>query len=95
MFKQVNENNSQFHFPIINKLFYKDKKGKVDMIDRIKNNLKNEYSEKIKEINIFTDKEAIGKEILDKLNDQFELEKLLEMANEIREKRRKEANYEI
>ena len=95
MFKQVNENNSQFHFPIINKLFYKDKKGKVDMIDRIKNNLKNEYSEKIKEKNIFMDKETIGKEILNKLNDQFELEKLLEMANEIREKRRKEANYEI
>ena len=96
MFKQVNENNSQFHFPIINKLFYKDKKGKVDMIDRIKNNLKNEYSEKIKGKNINNiDKEIIGKEILNKLNDQYELEKLLEMANDIREKRRKEANYEI
>ena len=95
VFKQVNENNSQFHFPIINKLFYKDQKGKIDMIDRIKNNLKNVYSEKIKEQNNFIDKEMIGKEILNKLNDQYELEKLMEMAKDIREKRRKEANYEI
>ena len=94
MFKQVNENNSQFHFPLINKLFYKDKKGKIDMIDRIKFNLKQEYSEKIKEKKISKDKEMIGHEILNKLNNQYELEKLLEMADEIREKRRKEANYE-
>ena len=49
MFKQVNENNSQFHFPLINKFFYQDEKGKIDMIDRIKFSLKQEYSEKLKE----------------------------------------------
>ena len=95
MFKQVNENNSQFHFPIINKLFYKDKKGKIDMIDRIKNNLKHEYSEKLKNKRVYKNKEMIGHEILNKLNDQYYLEKLLEMADTIRERRRKEANYEI
>ena len=95
IFKQINENNSQFHFPIINKLFYKDKKGKIDMIDRIKHNLKKEYSEKINDKTVYRNKETIGQEILNKLNDQYEFEKLLEMAHKIRERRRKEANYEM
>ena len=95
IFKQINENNSQFHFPIINKLFYKDKKWKIDMIDRIKNNLKKEYSEKINDKTVYRNKETIGQEILNKLNDQYEFEKLLDMAHKIRERRRKEANYEM
>ena len=94
MFKQVNENNSQFHFPLINKFFYQDEKGKIDMIDRIKFSLKQEYSEKLKEKKM--NKRTIdGHEIINKLNDQYELEKLLEIAEMLKEKRRKEANFEI
>ena len=95
MFQHINENNSQFHFPIINRLLYKDKKGKIDMIDRIKFNLKNEYIEKLKERKINRKIEINGKNILNKLNDQYHLEKLLEMADFIKEQRRKEDNYEI
>ncbi len=64
------------------------------MIERIKFNLKQEYLEKKKGKKINKDKEIIGHEILNKLNDQYELEKLLEIAEIIRERRRKEANYE-
>lgn len=95
-FQELNENSSQFHFPIINKLFYKDKKGKCDMIDRIKFNLKQEYCEKLKQKkNNRKKKEINGDEIIHKLNDQFELEKLLDMVEMIKENRRKEQNYEI
>ena len=95
-FQELNENSSQFHFPIINKLFYKDKKGKCDMIDRIKYYLKQEYYEKLKEKkNNRKKKEINGVEIIHKLNDQFELEKLLEMIEMIKANRRKEQNYEI
>ena len=95
-FQELNENSSQFHFPIINKLFYKDKKGKCDMIDRIKFYLKQEYYEKLKEKkNNRKKKEINGVEIIHKLNDQFELEKLLEMIEMIKQNRRKEQNYEI
>ena len=94
MFKQINENNSQFHFPLINKIFYQDKKGKIDMIDRIKFSLKHEYSEKLKEKKM--NRRAVdGHEIINKLNDQYELEKLFEIAEILREKRRKEASYDI
>ena len=47
MFKEWNEATSLFHFPLINKVIYKNKKN-CDNIDKIKSNLKKEYSHKLK-----------------------------------------------
>ena len=93
VFKDLNENNSQFHFPLINKIFYKKERGECDMIDRIKYNLKHEYSEKLKQKKIDRKNSIDGREIINKLNDQYTLEKLFELSEMYKKKRRQEEQY--
>jgi len=93
VFKELSENNSQFHFPLINKIFYKKEKGECDMIDRIKYNLKHEYSEKLKQKKIDRKNSIDGREIINKLNDQYALEKLFELSEMFKKKRRQEEQY--
>ena len=93
VFKELSENNSQFHFPLINKIFYKNEKGECDMIDRIKYNLKHEYSEKLKQKKIDRKNSINGREIINKLNDQYALEKLFELSEMFKKKRRQEEQY--
>ena len=93
VFKELSENNSQFHFPLINKIFYKKEKGECDMIDRIKYNLKHEYSEKLKQKKIERKNSIDGREIINKLNDQYALEKLFELSEMYKKKRRQEQQY--
>ena len=93
VFKDLSENNSQFHFPLINKIFYKNEKGECDMIDRIKYNLKHEYSERLKQKKIDRKNSIDGKEIINRLNDQYALEKLFELSEMFKKKRRQEEQY--
>ena len=85
VFKELSENNSQFHFPLINKIFYKKEKGECDMIDRIKYNLKQKKIDRKNSID--------GREIINKLNDQYALEKLFELSEMFKKKRRQEEQY--
>ena len=89
MLNRVNENNSQFHFPIINKMLNKDKRGGCVLIDRIKYSLRHEYSEKLKQKKKNKYKEIDGYEIINKLNDQYTLEKIFELIEMIKKKEKK------
>jgi hypothetical protein len=93
VFKELNKNNSQFHFPLINKIFYKKEKGECDMIDRIKYSLKHEYSERLKQKKIDRKNSIDGKDIINRLNDQYALEKLFELSEMFKKKRRQEEQY--
>ena len=63
------------------------------MIDRIKYNLKHEYSEKLKQKKIDRKNSIDGREIINKLNDQYTLEKLFELSEMYKKKRRQEEQY--
>ena len=94
MFKEWNEATSLFHFPLINKVIYKNKKN-CDNIDKIKSNLKKEYSHKLKRNRKEYTRKIDGKKIMMKLNDRYEIERLREYSEDLREKQRKREKFEI
>ena len=94
MFKEWNEATSLCHFPLINKIIYKSNLN-LDGIDKIKSNLKEEYINKLKKNKPEYIRKIDGKRIMQKLNDKFEIEKLKEMAIDLREKQRKREQFEV
>ena len=94
MFKEWNEATSLYHFPLINKIIYKSNLN-LDGIDKIKSNLKEEYINKLKKNKPEYIRKIDGKRIMQKLNDKFEIEKLKEMAIDLREKQRKREQFEV
>jgi hypothetical protein len=94
MFKEWNEATSLYHFPLINKIIYKSNLN-LDGIDKIKSNLKEEYINKLKKNKSEYIRKIDGKRIMQKLNDKFEIEKLKEMAIDLREKQRKREQFEV
>ena len=93
LYKEWNEATSLYHFPLINKVIYKNKNN-FDEIDRIKSNLRNEYTNKIKRNRIEYTRKIDGKKIIKKLNDKYELERLREYSEELKEKQRQKENFE-
>jgi hypothetical protein len=93
IFKEWNEATSLFHFPLINKVIYKSQE-KSDDIDRIKSNLRKEYVDKLKRNRIEFRRGVDGKKIMKKLNDKYELERLIDYAEELKEKQRKKEQFQ-
>ena len=93
LYKEWNEVTSLFHFPLINKVIYKNKKN-FDNIDKIKTNLKKEYSNKVQRNRREYTRKIDGKRIIKKLNDRYQIERLKEFSEELREKQRKEEQFE-
>ena len=93
LYKEWNAATGYFHFPLINKVVYKNKKNSDD-IDRIKANLRKEYTNKLKRNRMEYTRRIDGKRIMKKLNDRYELERLIEYSNELKEKQRKKDQFE-
>ena len=94
LYKVWNEATSLFHFPIINNIIYENKRN-FDGIDKIKANLKEEYLNKLKKNKKEKKKKIDGDIIMQKLNEKFIIEKLKDMANDLREKQRKKEQFEV
>ena len=93
LYKEWNEINGLFHFPLINRVIYKNKKNQ-DNIDIIKSNLRKEYIVKLKRNRKEYSRKIDGKKIIKKLNDRFEIERLIEYSEDLREKQRKKEQLE-
>jgi hypothetical protein len=97
LYKEWNEATSLFHFPLINRVIYKSQK-KSDDIDEIKANLRKEYKDKVRRNRQESKRKIDGKRIIKKLNDKYEIARLIEYLNKLKEKQRKNdkfENYEI
>ena len=94
LFKVWNKPTSLFHFPLINNVIYENKRN-FDGIDEIKANLKEEYLNKLKENKTEKKKKIDGKKIMQKLNDKYFIEKLKDMAYDIKKKQREKEQFEI
>ena len=78
---------------MINRVIYKNKKNQ-DNIDIIKSNLRKEYIDKLKRNRKEYSRKIDGKKIIKKLNDRFEIERLIEYSEDLREKQRKKEQLE-
>ena len=94
MFKEWNAATSLYHFPLINRTIYKNKQN-FDEIERIKSNLKREYTNKVKRNRQENTRKIDGKRIIDKLNDKYVLERLREFSEDLKEKQRKKEQFEV
>ena len=94
LYKEWNETNSLFHFPIINRAIYKNEK-QTDDIDIIKTNLRKQYRDKAKRNRQEYIRKIDGKRIIKKLNDKFEIERLKEYSNKLKEKQRINDQFEV
>ena len=94
LYKEWNETNSLFHFPIINRAIYKNEK-QTDDIDIIKTNLRKQYKDKVKRNRQEYIRKIDGKRIIKKLNDKFEIERLKEYSNKLKEKQRINDQFEV
>ena len=94
IFREWNAATSLYHFPLINKVIYKNKQN-FDDIEKIKTNLKREYSNKLKRNRQEYTRKIDGKRIMKKLNDKFELERLREYSEDLREKQIKKEQFEV
>ena len=94
MFREWNAATSLYHFPLINKVIYKNKKN-IDDIEKIKTNLKREYSSKLKRNRQEYTRKIDGKRIMKKINDRLELERLREYSEDLRERQRKREQFEV
>ena len=93
LYKEWNAATGFYHFPLINRVVYKNKKNSDD-IDKIKSNLRKEYTNKVKRNRMEYTRRIDGKRIIKKLNDRYELERLIEYSNELKEKQRKKEQFE-
>ena len=94
LYKVWNAATSLFHFPLINNIIYENNKN-LDGIDKIKTNLKEEYLNKLKRNKKGKIKKIDGKIILKTLKDKYIIEKLKDIANNLREKQRKKEQFEV
>ena len=94
LYKVWNEATSLFHFPLINNVIYENKRN-FDGIDKIKADLKEEYLNKLKKNKKQKKKKIDGKIIMEKLHDKFFIEKLKDIAFDLKEKQRKKEQFEV
>ena len=85
---------SLFHFPLINNVIYENKRN-FDGIDKIKADLKEEYLNKLKKNKKQKKQKIDGKIIMEKLHDKFFIEKLKDIAFDLKEKQRKKEQFEV
>ena len=94
LYKVWNEATSLFHFPLINNVIYENKRN-FDGIDKIKADLKEEYLNKLKKNKKQKKQKIDGKIIMEKLHDKFFIEKLKDIAFDLKEKQRKKEQFEV
>ena len=94
LYKVWNAATSLFHFPLINNIIYQNNKN-LDGIDKIKTNLKEEYLNRLKRNKKKKIKKIDGKIILKTLKDKYLIEKLKDIADNLREKQRKKEQFEV